>query len=367
MNSLCDTLKTKTALIVGIILVTTAFVAMFVHLRFGNHLIAQVGNFKIYKLDVKKQNQVTHLFYPNAAKDIGLSQLTKSFTHADILKNNGVEITELMLRKEERRIDDNTRSPQTLQKLKGIFKDDDEAYRRVFILPLLADRMIHSFFMNNPRIQESSRKKAEEFIEVLRLGPQNGAALISIDKLAKKSDYTVKTVLVSYAEGIEWEDPNQDRQALRLERSKHIAASRAHSSETSNVSSPTGPDSKAAGVPPEVQQAVDNSMQFDSVPQAKRWIDDFIRKLKAGEVYSAPVERNEEWLVFQMIRQTAHDPLAFELKVVTIPKLDYNQWLENEKAKVAVRYARPETIAPKNNSPAGDEIQSQVRSTQDPS
>jgi hypothetical protein len=130
---------------------------------FRNPVVAKAGRFEIHQKDIDYKEKVIHYYYPNHEPGNALPQLVNSYTNAQILENNGYRIDEKLLEAEEERIDKNTKDPISLKEIKAIFGSDVASYRRVYILPTLADRLVYSDLF--PRIQKDDigpRKKLQK-------------------------------------------------------------------------------------------------------------------------------------------------------------------------------------------------------------
>src|SRR3989338_8854486 len=89
---------------------------------YHDRVIATVGDYEITQKDKVLRDQIQRVFYPQDPHSYGLDQLVNAFSYAQILKNNGHEITEHLLRAEDMRINQNTKAPEVLQKIRALFK-----------------------------------------------------------------------------------------------------------------------------------------------------------------------------------------------------------------------------------------------------
>ena len=129
-----------------------------------NPVIAKVGNFEITKQDADQRDQVVRSNYPESEKGLGLEQLIRGATSAEILKSHGFDVSDKLVREDQIRIEQNTRARANLEKIKAIFKGDMDAYRRVFIFPDLADRVLYSYFTESQVMQAESKNRAQKII-----------------------------------------------------------------------------------------------------------------------------------------------------------------------------------------------------------
>jgi hypothetical protein len=296
----------RTLFALGIVILgLTAF--LFYRAFYKERVIVTVGDYTITEKDKNLRDQVQRVFYPQDPNSYGKDQLVTAFTYAQILKNNGHEITEALLRAEEMRINQNTKAPEVLQKIRDLFKGDEEAYKKVFILPTYAERTIfYDFFNKSPKAHEQSLKNVQQVFQQLQ------TAQSSFPDVAQRLRLTYKTFTLSKEKGMEWE---QDKQV--------------------------GKDQPAALVdlttqaPAEIQQHIAEHAESRSLESARYWIDNIIGHMKAGEVAQAPVDFEQAWLVVQYVKLIGKD--KFLMGAIFIPKDNYENWLENERSKIGVQ------------------------------
>ena len=134
-----------------------------------SHLVAQVGSYSITDKDVTYRNQLIKMDYPNETRDLGLKQLTDTYTFAEILKNNGTELTDAMILAEEERIRTHSKMPEQLLEIRRIFGLDHDSYLKVYVLPVLAMRVLpYEFFPRQRDIQKSTLERAMKILQALR-------------------------------------------------------------------------------------------------------------------------------------------------------------------------------------------------------
>lgn len=142
---------------------------IFIHASCSNQkqIIAEVGAYKITKKDINYRNKIIKLYDPKETRDLGLDQLIKVFIYAEILSSYGQSINEEALFQEAKRIDKETQLPEFLLKIKAVFNDDHESYLRVYVLPVLVERMIYyDFFINNLNVHKESYNDAKQFLKL---------------------------------------------------------------------------------------------------------------------------------------------------------------------------------------------------------
>lgn len=274
-------------------------------------VIATVGDYKITKTDKELRDQIQWIFYPKDPHSYGLDQLTNAFIYAQILKNNGHEVTEAILRAEDMRINQNTKAPEVLKKIRDLFKGNDELYQKVFVLPTYAERTIYyDFFNKNAKVQEPSLKVTREVLQKIE------TTKAPLEQIAQESNLNFRRFTLSKSEGLVWEPVSEKM-------------NRPNPKENSGIIDMSNQP------PPEIKNHIDQEFKAKSLESALYWIDNVLKNMKPGEVLQSPVDYEESWLVVKFVKVLKKD--KFQMEAIFIPKVNYQQWLEMEKAKVMVK------------------------------
>jgi len=292
--------KKKYALLI-LVLFLAASICYF---QFRDPVLAKVGTIKIHKSEVLYRDKVILLAFPEEKRSLGLHQLVKSAINQEILKNNSIIVTDAAIEQEQTRIDQNTKNAAELDNAKKIFGENIEAYRRVYVLPTLVDRVIYyEFFLTDEKIHAAEVKKALDFIALVQ-GKEK-----DFRSIAQKNGFNpleIKKVVVSLKEGLIW--PEVDIPGAP-KRQKHAALQK------------TNPALDIPGSKPDSEEA-------------KKWFEIFDKNLKVGDVAPVPISYGESLLVAHYLKKIS--PTQMELEVVIIPKLQYGPWFDSERAKVPV-------------------------------
>jgi hypothetical protein len=245
----------------------------------------RVGDFRLTARDVRQRDEVGRLYFPDSPSPLGLTQLVRGYQLAQILKDHGHPLTETDLTAEERRVDKTTLDPKRLRQIRAIFGNDDEAYRRVYILPELAEHAIYfDYFLRDSEIQAPSRERVAAFLAKAAQEPRRFAAL------AAAIPRPLARIRLSRERGIQWE------------------------SDPPALTEPASADVRA---------------------QAEAWIHHIVDNLHAGDIYPEPVELPETWLAIRYAGPI-DPPGTFALDAVSFPKADFGSWLQTELARVPV-------------------------------
>lgn len=299
--------KKKISVVTATALVVILAVSFFIFFKDPN--LGTVGEYPITKTEVEYRNQIHRLYNPEDSRNPGLHQLKKAFTYAQILKNNGLVITEETLLTEEKRIDEKTLMPEKLQAIKAVFQGNMKAYRKVFVLPTYVERTIYfDFFLKSPELQAKEKKNAEEFLAEVLKNPKQ------MDPLVKRYQGVMAHFGVSEADGLRF-------------------------FENKGASPKSAPEKPQNNMPDFVVRKLGQARESLKSSEGKKWIDEVIAPLKRGEFYSRLVDMGEHWAVVQLNQIPANKKLGeYRLTAVLFPKANYEDWLNAETQKVPTTF-----------------------------
>lgn len=273
---------------------------------FYDRTVAEIGDYTITMKQVEYRDQIHHIFYPQDPKSYGKEQLVNAYIYAQILKNNGQEISERVLREEEMRIDQNTKAPETLKAIRDLFRGDDEAYRNVFVLPTYAERVIYfDFFTKNQKTQEKSLRLVQQFLSDV-VKKQH-----AFEKVALAQNLNVRKFLISEDGAIDWQfgEKKQREQGPKLI------------------------DQSGKAAPADVQKQVQMELEGKSMLSVKSWVENVVSHMRAGDVFPEPVDNGEHWMVTRLLKKQGR---GYIMEAAFIPKDSYENWLAEEKAKIKI-------------------------------
>lgn len=277
----------------------------------GDQALTQVGDFTITRAMAEYREKVARVYYPNEPARVGLDQLIRAYILAEILRRQGRPVTESALAQEEKRIDASTRDPVTLSRIKAIFGSDQVAYRKIFILPVYVERIFYyEFFLNSQEVQAPLRKKAEEFLLQVRKNPKNFL------EFAKARKLTTNEVFLIPSQGLEWKPIQKIR--------------RSGKSGDEAAGSQTIDQIKKSDARLKLEQRMSDEANFQRKEQARLWLDEVVGRTKPGAVFESLVDLQESWAVLKYLG-------GHRFYAVTLPKVDFGSWLENEKKRISVR------------------------------
>lgn len=276
-----------------------------------NPVVAEVGDYKITKEEADFRNRIIRIYYPQETRNLGVDQLVRAYTYAQILKNNGAEITESVLDKEVERIDKHTLVPETLARIKGVFGPDTKSYRRVFVLPTYSERVIYfEFFLRDPKPQALAVKPADDFLAMVLAKPAE------FSSLAFNKGYAVQHFQVSTKEGL--------KELKEEKKKKGEDEMRGTASQNQNQA------------PAHLDMRFKAQMEEQKQEEAKRWIQEILKGLKPGEVYSKLVDHGQQWFVVRFSKLVPKKKEVYEFEAVSFAKAEYGEWLDAQTKLVKI-------------------------------
>ena len=284
---------------------------------YWNIYVFKIGDTKFYRKDIHLKDEISRLYYPEKTEKTGRKELIKSYSNLEILKNNGYLINEKMVLAEEERINQQTKNPVMLQKIKDLFKGDMDSYRKIYVLPVLVDRAIYyDFFTNNLTLQNDSLQRANDFISQVESKGGN------LEDEAKKSNLNIGRIIIDEKKGLIQADNNfkpVQMDAPQMTMPAGMPESQFPSDMDGRLSMP--------------KRKVKNNAD----PTAEEWNNTVLRYLKEGQIAPKPVNSEESWFVIKLNKIERKNPYHYRVEVVSVPKNNFFEWRENEAKKVPLK------------------------------
>lgn len=305
-------MKLKKKIILGsiltIIIIAAGGAAWYLH----EPQVAAIGKTIIYKKDARYRDQVVRIYFPEEKRDMGLHQLMKSAYNIEILRNYGVEFSENQILAEHKRMWESSKDPEMLKRIRDVFGKDEKAYLRTFVLTNLADHHIYyDFFLVDQRVQGESMNRAQEFIKAAE--PAKGKGL---EAFAKDRNLAYDILTLSLKNGMVWESQKKSQPNTKSEPAPKTATD------------------------PKVAEYMDS----DTVKDATVWYEKMIQHMQPGQFFPEPVSVGENWaVIFYEKKINSED---HRLQVVFVPKTNFSQWYQAEKAKIET-VVKDQTLTPK--------------------
>lgn len=248
--------------------------------------VSLVGSIHVTKGDISMRAKVSEIYYPDSGKEyVGLAQLIKGYLSEEVLRSLGYKVDDAVLEGEAKRIDDSTKAPDTLKKIKAVYGRDRKGYIKTFVRVVYAERFLYNeAFLKSSEIHKEQYQKAEGFLKA------------SIKSPGKFKD-------IAAAMGLE---------ALRLRLSIKDGMVPIEEGKAGHPRSTTG---------------------GQGIEQAKRLID-AVSNIKRGEVYPEVIQWREGYQIIRYIKKTGED---YIIESTGVQKMDYDKWFWEKAAQIKVK------------------------------
>jgi len=243
--------------------------------------VCDVGAISVTSKDISFRARVSEVYYAGSGKDyVGLAQLLKGYLAEEVLESLGHKVDSSVIEAEARRIDENTKAPEVLARIKDIYGGNRKAYLKTFVRIVYAERVLYNeVFIKSKEIHKDQYQKAEGFLRATLGSPASFA------RLAKKRGLDVRSLRLSRSEGIVPVEEGKAKLPLR----------------------------EASGSGGEM---------------AARLLG-LLAGVKEGKVYPEVIEWQEGYQVIRLLKRKGDTAV---IESVSVPKRDYDEWFW-EKAK----------------------------------
>lgn len=102
---------------------------------------------------------------------LALLQLIEEALMAEVSRTYGVVVSEEMLAEEAERVQETSRDPETLARIRAVFDDDEDAYRRLVLEPILVNQLLYARFSLGHDIQAEPLARAKEVLDAAHADP----------------------------------------------------------------------------------------------------------------------------------------------------------------------------------------------------
>ena len=250
--------------------------------------VAEVGSIPITDKDIKLRAKVSEVYYPGSGKDyIGLTQLVKGYLSEEVLKSLGQKVDQSTWEAEAKRIDQNTKAPAVLEKVKNVYGRDRKNYLNSFIRVVYAERADYNeVFLKSGAIHQQQRNNAENFLEAVLKSPS------AFSEAARAQNLEAKKLKLSEQGGI---------------------------------------------LPFDAKERPRENPSGTGQEQAKRLID-AISSLKPGAIAPQLIEWQEGYQVLRFLKKDGKDYLV---ESVSVPKRNFDDWFWERASEIPVQIYDP--------------------------
>ena len=251
-----------------------------------NKTLAEVGSLNITKNDVDLRMKAMAVFAPQQNESIALEQLIRSFTIAEVLKKKGLKDLDKEIDAEAKRIEDSAKGNPKMAEVKKTFGRDEASFKKIFVLPMLADRLAYTEgYLKDEDFHKAQKEKANQFLAEMQ--KSSG----SFEETAKKYGFLYKKGSVDPVKGLVWDaDKN-----------------------SGNVNLPSGPFI------------------------AQQWKKAALDNTASGKVASSLIDQGNFWVALKNNGLASKDKGHMQIAAVAIFREPFGAWLEKNRSAVTVK------------------------------
>jgi hypothetical protein len=215
---------------------------------------------------------------------LALYQLIEEALMAEVGKAHAVVVSDEMLAAEAARVGSASRDPGTLAQIRGLFGDDEAAYERLVLQPILVNQLLHARFSLDHDIQAEPLTRAQHVLDIALADPASLPALAT----ASGSEYGRLEIVQGH---IHRDDGDEDENLLST-----------------------------------LAQYDVTWADYD-----REFIAQVVTGLAPGELHPQVVEDRYCFMVVRLLTREGEDAI---LETVTVPKLAFDPWFQAESQEV---------------------------------
>jgi|688.fasta_scaffold244254_1 hypothetical protein len=251
-----------------------------------NPVVAEVGSVKISKKEVELRAKAMKVFSPQLNDKSALEQLIRSYTLAEVMKNKGMKGFDESVDQEAKRIDESSKNNPKMAEVKKAFGKDQAAFKKLFVVPMLADRLAYmEGYLKDQEFHKAQKEKADKFLSDCQKNTG------SMEEMAKKNGFMYKKGVMDSAKGLVWD---ADR----------------------NVASGNLPGGPFI---------------------AQQWKKSALDHTPSGKVANTLLEQGNMWVVLKNGGASSKVKGGTEVMAVVIPRQPFGAWLEKNKSSISVK------------------------------
>ena len=249
---------------------------------------ARVGEIIITPEDVAYRQAVTEVRSGEAIPaPVALFQLLEEALMAEVGRRYDVVVSEEMLAQEAVRVQTESRDPQMLARIRAVFGEDQAAYRRLVLKPILVNQLLHARFSLGHDIQAEPLARAQEVLAAGLTAPASLPALAEAFG-AEYQELEVADGRIRYGEEAQQE------------------------------------------LPPALTQYV-QWFGYD-----RGFVVQVVDELEVGELHPRVVEDRHTFMVVRLLSEAGEDA---QLESVVVDKLAFGPWFQAQSQRVEMKIA----------------------------
>ena len=249
--------------------------------------VAVVGEVTITAEDVAYRQAVVAVRSSEAFPAyLALLQLIEEALMTEVGRTYDVVVSEEMLADEAERVEETSRDPQTLARIRAVFNDDETAYQRLVLEPILVNHLLHARFSLGHDIQAEPLARAKEVLAAAQIDPT------TMPELAERYGGEYRQLQVINGRLSSGEEPQENE------------------------------------IIPELEQY---NLEYPDYDQ--QFVEQVVVGLEAGEFHPEVVEDRSKFMVVRSISRNGEDVL---LETITIPKMAFDPWFQTQSQLVEI-------------------------------
>ncbi len=242
--------------------------------------LAQVGETCITDQDIHYRTAIEQVYSGTCpAREKILVVLIQDALNREMLRREGLSVTREDLDGFSRHADESSRAPEILARVKAVFGDDTEAYRRIYLAPRLINQKLRHYHSRNPDLHVRSRVMIETALKKVSQGTP-------LETVA--GELTLQYGTLEYASGESQETVNPD-----------LPGELTHPGEL---------------------------------------LKPLVEPLQPGDVYGTIIETDTGYQVMQVVTKT---PEKFTVALITARKYSYEKWFRKEVGMIPISILDP--------------------------
>lgn len=277
-------------------------------------ILDRVGDFIIRRSDADYRSQVQKIYYPQNGENQGLAALQRYFGLANRLKSFGKPVLDAQLEIEMAQLMQNgDGDPTNFQKTLEVFGSNQEAFKRLFVLPKFVERTLeYEVFAKDLSIQGDSIREA---MSLLTEAQKSKASLLEWAKGRNKNSrqYVLQTQRGFSALQIYF--PGAKGDSIGFGGPSGGITSSNYSSNSGDGSVPATALEESAAAQQHLSRYIINNSR----------LLEFLPTMKADEFLPGLYDNGGEWVILKFIRKLDTNRYLFE--GIGHPKLSFQEWI----------------------------------------
>jgi len=244
-----------------------------------SRIAAFVNKSAITSLDIRYTIEIERAYDNHEATyETAAVSLVNDAIEYEIANMHGVVVTQAEVAAFKKHVNENTKAPVILERIKNVFGNDSSSYDRIYIRPKILNTKLHMYHSGNREIHKAERAKIENAIVLLLNG--------------KSFKETSQEIGLHYS----LFDVNENE----------------------------------AGIPDALEPYFQKNKRTQQDPLRR-----FLDKLSIGEMYKNIIEDDYGYRIIRLIGKKDD---ALSVEAITVNKHSYDKWFRKEAEKVNIYF-----------------------------